>query len=140
MRVLLVDAVQRRNGRADRPVLDWRKRGDSVEFDRPPNGSGELGIVVTSPRHSQRAAALCGDHRRVDVQEHGRTIGGLVAGCYAGLMGTKVVAMSGLGVFALAGFLSDNVMNLVNYLIAIALGMLVTFVITLITFKEKKEA
>lgn len=84
--------------------------------------------------------ALFGVSLRYKTPLIASVIGGLVAGCYAGLMGTKVVAMSGLGVFALAGFLSDNVMNLVNYLIAIALGMLVTFVITLITFKEKKEA
>lgn len=65
-------------------------------------------------------------------------IGGLAGGIYAGIMHTKVVAMSGLGVFALAGFLSDDVMNLVNYCIAIVIGMVVTFVITLVTFNDKE--
>ena len=48
-------------------------------------------------------------------------IGGFVGGCYAGLMGCKLVAMSGLGVFALAGFLSSDIMNFVNYVIAVVI-------------------
>jgi PTS system beta-glucosides-specific IIC component len=67
-------------------------------------------------------------------------IGGFVGGCYVGIMGCKLVAMSGLGVFALAGFLSSNVMNFVNYIIGTVLGMIVTFVITLILYKEKKTS
>ena len=67
-------------------------------------------------------------------------IGGFVGGCYAGLMGTKVVAMSGLGLFALAGFISSDMMNFWNYLIAVILGMVVTFAITFVTFKDKEEA
>ena len=64
-------------------------------------------------------------------------IGGFVGGCYAGLMGCKLVAMSGLGVFALAGFLSSDIMNFVNYVIAVVIAMVVTFAITFVTFKDE---
>jgi beta-glucoside PTS system EIICBA component len=66
-------------------------------------------------------------------------IGGFVGGCYVGIMGSKLVAISGLGVFALAGFLSSDIMNFVNYIIGTVIGMVITFVITLITFKEVKN-
>lgn len=68
-------------------------------------------------------------------------IGGFVGGCYAGLMGTKLVAMSGLGLFALAGFLSgDAPMNFVHYVIATVISIVVTFVITFILYKDEVEA
>ena len=49
----------------------------------------------------------------------------------------KLVAMSGLGVFALAGFLSSDIMNFVNYVIAVVIAMVVTFAITFVTFKDE---
>lgn len=52
-------------------------------------------------------------------------------------MGCKLVAMSGLGVFALAGFLSSDIMNFVNYVIAVVIAMVVTFAITFVTFKDE---
>lgn len=64
-------------------------------------------------------------------------IGGFVGGCYAGLMGCKLVAMSGLGVFALAGFISSDIMNFVNYVIAVVIAMVVTFAITFVTYKDE---
>ena len=44
---------------------------------------------------------------------------------------------SGLGVFALAGFLSSDIMNFVNYVIAVVIAMVVTFAITFVTFKDE---
>lgn len=82
--------------------------------------------------------ALFGVSLRFRTPLFASVIGGIAGGIYAGIMQTKVVAMSGLGVFALAGFLSDNIMNLVNYIIAVVLGMVVTFVVTLVTFKDAK--
>lgn len=63
-------------------------------------------------------------------------IGGFVGGCYVGFMKCKLVAMSGLGLFALAGFISNDIMNFVNYIIGTVIGMIVTFVLTLIMFKN----
>ena len=54
-------------------------------------------------------------------------------------MGSKLVAMSGLGVFALAGFMSKDIMNIVNYIIGVVIAMVITFVLTLILFKEKEN-
>ena len=67
-------------------------------------------------------------------------IGGFVGGCYVGLMGCKLVAMSGLGVFALAGFISSDMMNLVHYIIGTVLAMVVTFVISFVTYKDEQDA
>ena len=47
--------------------------------------------------------------------------------------------MSGLGVFALAGFMSTDIMNFVNYIIGVVIAMVVTFVLTLLLFKEKEN-
>ena len=82
--------------------------------------------------------ALFGVSLRYKTPLIASVIGGLAGGIYAGIMQTKVVAMSGLGVFALAGFLSDNVMNLVHYCIAVVIGIVVTFVVTVVTFKDKE--
>lgn len=64
-------------------------------------------------------------------------IGGFVGGCYAGLVGCKLITMSGLGVFALAGFIGSDIMNFVNYVIAAVITMVVTFAITFITYKDE---
>lgn len=82
--------------------------------------------------------ALFGVNFRFKTPLIASVIGGFVGGCYAGLMGCKLVAMSGLGVFALAGFITSDIMNFVNYVIAVIIGMVVTFVVTLIAFKENK--
>jgi len=82
--------------------------------------------------------ALFGVNFRYKTPLAASIVGGLAAGCYVGLMKCKLVAMSGLGVFALAGFLSADSMNFVHYLIGTILGMVVTFVITFITFKDKE--
>ena len=39
--------------------------------------------------------------------------------------------------FALAGFLSSDIMNFVNYVIAVVIAMVVTFAITFVTFKDE---
>lgn len=67
-------------------------------------------------------------------------IGGFVGGCYVGLMGSKLVAMSGLGVFALAGFISSDIMNFVHYIIGTVLAMVVTFAISYVTYKDEQDA
>lgn len=64
-------------------------------------------------------------------------IGGFVGGCYAGLDGLQAGCHERLGVFALAGFLSSDIMNFVNYVIAVVIAMVVTFAITFVTFKDE---
>ena len=80
--------------------------------------------------------ALFGVNFRFKTPLIASVIGGFVGGCYAGIMGSKLVAMSGLGVFALAGFISNDIMNFVNYIIAVVISMVVTFVITLLHLKK----
>lgn len=84
--------------------------------------------------------ALFGVNFRYRTPLIASVIGGFVGGCYAGLMGCRLVAMSGLGVFALAGFITSDIMNLVHYVIALVIAMTVTFILTLILYKDKKES
>ena len=83
--------------------------------------------------------ALFGVNFRFKTPLIASVIGGFIGGCYAGIMGSKLVAMSGLGVFALAGFMSKEIMNIVNYIIGVVIAMVITFVLTLILFKEKEN-
>ena len=83
--------------------------------------------------------ALFGVNLRFKTPLIASVIGGFIGGCYAGIMGSKLVAMSGLGVFALAGFMSKDIMNIVNYIIGVVIAMVITFVLTLILFKEKEN-
>lgn len=82
--------------------------------------------------------ALFGVNFRFKTPLIASVIGGFVGGCYAGIAGCKLVAMSGLGVFALAGFVSNDIMNFVNYIIAVVISMAVTLILTLVFFKNKK--
>lgn len=67
----------------------------------------------------------------------GSTIGGLVAGlghvyCYA--------FIGSAGLFALPAFLGPQVSNLIWFLVAVAVGMISTFVLTMFMYKEESIA
>lgn len=66
-------------------------------------------------------------------------IGGFFGGCYAGIMGCKLMAISGTGVLALTGFIADDPMNLIHFVIALVIAMVITFALTMIFYKDKEE-
>lgn len=66
-------------------------------------------------------------------------IGGFIGGCYAGLMGCGMLQIGGSGVFCLTNYIGPDIMNVVNFAISMAIGFVVTLILTLITFKDSKE-
>lgn len=64
-------------------------------------------------------------------------IGGAVAGAYMGISHTGLYGAGGNGIFSLACFISSDPMTFVNGLISVGLGLVVTFVLTFILYKDK---
>lgn len=64
-------------------------------------------------------------------------IGGLCGGFYAGLMHTARYSYGPGGVFGLSVFISSDPMNLINQIIAILIGCVVTFIVGMIIIKEE---
>lgn len=65
-------------------------------------------------------------------------IGGFVGGCYLGIQNVGCYGAGGLGVMSVLGFISPEPHTLVHGMIAVILSMAVSFVLTLVLFKDKK--
>lgn len=64
-------------------------------------------------------------------------IGAFVGGCYIGITTVHKYVMGGSpGVFGLVTFIAENPMNLLNMLIGVAIAFIITFIFTLLLFKE----
>lgn len=82
--------------------------------------------------------ALFGVNARYKTPLIASVIGGFAGGCYLGIMGVKDVAVGGLGFLAVFGFISADIpMNFWNMIIGTVIGMLVTFILTYILFKDE---
>lgn len=68
-------------------------------------------------------------------------IGGGVGGALVGLLDVYAYNMTGMGVFALAGFipLEGGFKNLINIIIAVVVAFLVGFVLTMIMYKDEGD-
>lgn len=66
-------------------------------------------------------------------------IGSCVGGLIAGMFGTVAYLTGGTGIFALTAFIGEREHNLLQYLIALVAGMIVTFVLSYL-FGVKKES
>ncbi|WP_291290687.1 beta-glucoside-specific PTS transporter subunit IIABC [Enterococcus sp.] len=67
-------------------------------------------------------------------------IGAAIGGGIAGALNLKVFTMAGMGIFGLPGYLEPNAGNLNNFLgalLVIVVAMLVSFVLTIIVFKDE---
>lgn len=68
------------------------------------------------------------------------SIGGALGGAVAGLFNVYIHGMTGLGVFALAGFLTtDGSADIKGILIAVAVAILFSFVVTYLMYKDEGE-
>lgn len=63
--------------------------------------------------------------------------GSVVAGIYCGLTHTVGYAFAVPNLFAFTAYMSKGMINLVNIAISVALAIIITFIITLITYKEE---
>ena len=81
--------------------------------------------------------ALYGITSKLKTPLYGAMIGSLVGAAYAGITKVMAYALAG-GVFGIPTFLIGGKSNLVNYVIAIVLGIVVTFVSTYVMYKEEK--
>lgn len=63
-------------------------------------------------------------------------IGGAVAGAYMGITHTGMFGAGGNGIFSVICFISSDPMTFINGLISVALGLVVTFVLTFILYKD----
>ncbi len=66
-------------------------------------------------------------------------IGGFAGGCIAGIFHVYVRAFYGsAGIFAIPSFISDDIMTLVWFIISLIVGMIITFILTCILYKDEK--
>ncbi len=73
--------------------------------------------------------ALFGINLKYKKPLYAACIGGFFGGLYAGFMGVARMAYGGSGLFGLVVFVSENPMNLINEIIAMVVGGIVTFVV-----------
>lgn len=66
--------------------------------------------------------------------------GGFIGGCTAGLLKVYMYALGGsAGIFGFAGFVGPTSANLINFFISIAVGMVATFILTLVIYKPEAK-
>lgn len=65
-------------------------------------------------------------------------IGSFFGGIYIGLMGCRTFAFATSNIFNLATYISADSGNLMHYVIGILISMIITFIMTLVLYKEKK--
>ena len=82
--------------------------------------------------------ALYGINMKYKKPLIGAIIGGLVAGCFCGLMNVYMYQMGGSsGIFGFTCFIGPVATNLIYFIIGSLLGVVVTFASTLILFKDE---
>lgn len=95
------------------------------------------GCAVTAFFGGVTEPAMYGINIKYKTPLYASMIGSLVGGCIAGLGKAFAYAMSGTGgIFALPIYLPNGIANVLWMVAGIAIGMIVTFVITLILYKE----
>lgn len=67
-------------------------------------------------------------------------LGGFVGGCYVGITHTGAFGAGGTGVLALVAFISEDAGTFINGIIGVAITCAVTFVATLLLFRNKRDA
>lgn len=68
-------------------------------------------------------------------------VGGFVGAAYLGISNVTMYLLSGSpGLLGIIGFVGENPMNVVHMIIGSVLGMVTTFVLTFIMFKDEKSA
>lgn len=66
--------------------------------------------------------------------------GGFIGGCIAGLLKVYMYALGGsAGIFGFAGFVGPDSTNLINFFISIVIGMVATFILTMILYKPEEK-
>lgn len=66
-------------------------------------------------------------------------LGGAIGGAYVGLMGITQKIQGGFGVFSLPIYVAQGTYDCINMCIALALGILIPFIVTIILFKDEKK-
>jgi len=81
--------------------------------------------------------AMYGVNLKLMKPMYGAMIGSFFGAAFAGFMGVKAYAMAGsAGLFGTPVFIGNTIMTLVWALVGMAIGMVITFIATLILYKE----
>lgn len=99
--------------------------------------SNALSCAVTAVVGGITEPAMFGITLKYRKAMYGSMVGGLVAGAFAGL--SKVICCTipgSAGMFGLVGFIGENPSNIVLMLSAIVIGMVVSFIATLVLYKN----
>lgn len=84
--------------------------------------------------------AMFGVNLRFKTPLYASMIGSFLGGAFAGLMKVYAYAFGGsAGIFGLTGFVGPENSNLIYAIIALVIGLVATFVITLIIYKDTAE-
>lgn len=84
--------------------------------------------------------AMFGVNLRFKTPLYASMIGNFIGGAFAGLMKVYAYAFGGsAGIFGLTGFVGPETSNLIYAIISIVIGIVSTFLITLVIYKDKAE-
>lgn len=100
-----------------------------------------LSCAITAMAAGVTEPAMYGVNLKYKTPMWGAMIGSAVGGVVAGLMHVSIYAFAGVSSFvALPLFMGETASNLIWMCISVAIGIAVTFVMTLVLYKDKKEA
>lgn len=98
------------------------------------------GVAVTALLAGVTEPTLFGISLRYKTPLVASIIGGFVGGCVFGLLGAAMFTGGGTGILSVVAFVGPDPMLFVYAIIGIVAAMLVTFVLTIVLFKDPKGA
>ena len=101
--------------------------------------SEAIGAAVPALTTGVIEPAMYGINLRYKKPMIAAMIGSGAAGLYAGLTHVASYAMTNGGLLGVVGYVTENSANIINTVIALVIGTVVTFVVTLVTFKDEAE-
>jgi PTS system beta-glucosides-specific IIC component len=102
--------------------------------------STSLSCAVTAIVAGVTEPAMYGVNLKYKTPMWGAMIGSAIAGCFAGLMKVYIYAFAGASsVVAIPCFIGPDSSNVIMMCVAIVIGVVATFISTMILYKDKKE-
>lgn len=99
--------------------------------------STAFSCAVTAILAGVTEPAMFGVNLKLKKPMYGAMIGSFFGGAFAGLMGVKAYAMAGsAGLLGTPVFIGHTIMSFVWALVGMAIGMVITFIATMILYKE----
>ena len=130
----LTKQLETLNGQNDR----WQKESNELKTKNADLKSLGVTCGVTALLSGTTEPALFGITLKYKTPLIAVMIGNFCGGLYAGFMHCVRYAYGGNSLLTLPVFIGENASNFPNVIISIIIGMIVTFIATLVLFKPEK--